>query len=1260
MLNFPVFLIQCFCICSCLLISIEANALEPTPEQLEFFESKIRPVLVRECYECHNTAETQQGNLALDHQQALLKGGDNGPLLIPGKPEMSLLLRVLRHDIEDLEMPEGGAKLSATVIADFEKWIAMGAPDPREHPPSPEELAHSTSWDAVLDKRKQWWSFQPLDKLAKPQSRETVSSQSVVDQFISEKLDVAGLSRSQQADKRTLIRRLSFTLIGLPPTSEEIENWLKDDSTNAFEKLVEHYLASPRYGEHWARHWMDWVRYAETHGSEGDPAIPYAWQYRDYLIRALNDDVAYDQLVKEHISGDLFEQPRINEKLGINESAIGPAHWRMCFHGFAPTDALDENVRFTDDSINVFSKAFLGLTVSCARCHNHKFDPISQADYYALFGILGSTHPSILDVNTPTRQVLHIEELTQLKAQIRDSLPADWDTELITLHKEHEDVSTSQLTEQSVPTIESIRYQWNLAHPDDFATWTSSGNGTANTTATTFTINHTGETGILQHLPPGTYSHLLSTKHRGILCSPRVTLKGEQDLWVQVAGDGNAVLRYVVHDYPRNGTVYPIRNLTGGDWRWERFDLTYWDGDELHVEISTAPDQPVLATNNERSWFGVRQVIIADKGMWKPPTEPALHPAGQLPNMFAAFSPQLTELINAYRDLESKIPTPTRVPGLLEAGAVNQPLMIRGDHRTLGSEPVPRRFLELIDPKPYTSNNSGRLELAHDLFRDDNPLTSRVIVNRLWHHLYGQGLVRTPDNFGRLGETPSHQALLDWLAIKMRNDGWSIKQMIRTMVMTETWQQQSAPSAEADRVDPENRLLSHAHLRRLEAESIRDQLLVLSGRISPDMYGPPIAGTSHNRRSVYTAIIRNDLDPFLAVFDAPVPFATVGKRDATNVPAQSLTLLNDPFIHSIAKDFANRPEAKNLPDSERIAWYFERALGRMPDQTELASAQSFLASIIDQHQALAKRNHELQGQLEDINSSIHKVIDVKQTSDFTEIPLLSQPLAPYAHWTFDKDINDTLSNLSCEPHGNVRIENGALILDGTSYVASSPLSIEVKERTLQVLLQLDSLQQRGGGAMTLQTLDGNTFDAIVFGEQDPQRWLAGSNNFQRTSSFKGPAEETAVLEPVLITTVWEEDGTIRCYRNGLLYGTPYRLSERISYAKQASQILFGLRHGKTAGGNRLLTGRIHEASFYQRALSPEEVLATAGDSSALKRQQMRAQLSPEKLNELLKHETSAKALEQQIKELGVIPNADDKWKELTHGILNLKEVIYLK
>ncbi len=1330
-----------------------------TSEQQEFFESKIRPVLIEHCYECHNSTETREAGLALDSRAGLRRGSDNGPVLDRKNPNQSLLLKTIRHEIEGSEMPSGGRKLDDHVIADFVQWVQSGAPDPRDHPPSRKELAAVMSWEAVRERRKQWWSFQPVTDYPVPAVQNQDWSSHPIDRFVLSRLEEHNLAPSAEADRRTLIRRLSYTLTGLPPTPEEIDRFLNDSAPEAYEQLVDVLLASDRFGEHWARHWMDWIRYAESHGSEGDPAIPQAFRYRDYLIRALNGDVPYHQLVREHIAGDLLPSPRLNRELGINESAIGTAHWRMVFHGFAPTDALDEKVRFTDDQINCFSKAFLGLTISCARCHDHKFDPISQRDYYALFGILGTTRPGLIDVNTPAKQLAHQERLKALKGMIRKELASAWMSSAKTLadrlldpedplagsiaaanqqqpllhtwkqiqqlsasseHRPMEDLwkkqrrnwqQRSQRTQEFLAS--SLEPSWNLTKAKDRREWFASGNGLHEQPDLVgdFTLAMSGPQVVQQVLPAGLFSHRLSTKHRAVFQSPRFPLTGKYDLWLCLSGQGKALARYVVQNYPRSGTVYPVTYLVDGHWRWQKYDVSYWNGEEIHIELATAADSAVLAEDVERSWFGIRHAVLTKKGIrpqdletrnelallfdragQSEPTstrdlallyQTSLQSAlegfqkgemsdsqaffldacvheGLLPNrqeQLAAVRP----LIEEYRRLESRIPRPTRVPGLVEADVLDQPFFARGNHKQPG-EPVPRRFLEVIDETPYDASHSGRLQLADDLLRSDNPLTARVIVNRVWHHLFGAGLVRTPDNFGQMGEEPSHPELLDYLANRFVEEGWSLKRLIRSIVLTRTWRLSSSASPLAMRVDPENRLLSHAHVRRLEAESIRDTLIYVAGQLDESMYGPSVGINNRSRRSLYLSVRRNSLDPFLRTFDFPVPFATTGRRDSTNVPAQSLTMLNDPFVMAMAHLWAQRLAGT---DKQKIEAIFHQALGRAPREEELARSEAFLRQIRadyrenqQRRQKLAKQNARTEQTIAALLDPVRRQLMARKAGQRIRNPL---PVIPIACWDFEEgNCRDRIGNMHGKLQNGARIKDGALILDGQGYVSTAPLSQKLTEKTLEVWVQLDDLTQRGGGAISLQDLSGTLFDAIVFGEKVPKHWLAGSNYFLRTKNFSGPEETTANQTPVHVAIAYQPDGTIRGFRNGKPYGTPYRKSSLQVFEADQAQILLGLRHGQLVG-NRLLRGRILEARLYGRALSAQEILASfQGGPVVVSQSEIVNALDEKQRQQLAVLQKERTRLQAELNKLEPKRTDVDAWADLIQAVFNFKEFLYLR
>lgn len=408
-----------------IVVGLPATA-ELSEQQRQFFEERIRPVLVEHCYPCHNSINQADSGLALDHRAGLLRGGDGGQIIVPGKPSESRLLAILRHEISGLEMPEGGGRLSDSVIADFDHWISTGAADPRETPSTAEQLAQATSWEAVFARRSAWWSLQPVQRTEPPAERASEWSQHPVDQFVLSRMAAAGLQPASRADRQTLLRRATFVLTGLPPTVEELQAFLADSSPGAFETVLDRLLNSPQFGERWARHWMDLMRYSESHGSQGDPELPNAHRYRDYLIRAFNQDVPYRQLVLEHLAGDLLPEPRWNTDEGWNESAIGPAHLRMVELGFVPVDALEDQMKVVDNQIDVYSRAFLGLTVSCARCHHHKFDAISQDDFHALYGIFASSRPGQLLIDAPERLETNRHELQQLQQSLRSEVTTAW------------------------------------------------------------------------------------------------------------------------------------------------------------------------------------------------------------------------------------------------------------------------------------------------------------------------------------------------------------------------------------------------------------------------------------------------------------------------------------------------------------------------------------------------------------------------------------------------------------------------------------------------------------------------------------------------------------------------------------------------------------------------------------------------------------------------------------------------------------------
>ncbi len=870
----------------------------------------------------------------------------------------------------------------------------------------------------------------------------------------------------------------------------------------------------------------------------------------------------------------------------------------------------------------------------------------------------------------------------------------------------------------NMPANDDVVARWDFSDPVDAGKWFHRGLSlNAPVKAGAIFVAGEGDQVVSSVHPSGVYTHRHSTKDRGVLLSPKIALDGKYDLWLRIAGDGGAMVRYAVQNYPRDGTVYPVERLNGGDWRWKKFPVAYWRGDDIYIELTTAADQPVLAnTGATRSWFGIQEAVVLKSDAPFPAAESgsllgplvkhlkgvapstvdelvaayqdaaasSLHSwrEGEMPDGEALFLDALLQrgllsndqnelasvrpMLKEYRKLEAELPVPLRAPGILETVGSDQPLFERGNHKKPGGL-VARRFLDAIDSSPYHTEQSGRLELAEDLVRPDNPLTSRVLVNRVWHHLFGRGLVATPDNFGRLGQKPSHPELLDYLAITFAGNGSSLKELIRSLVLTEAWRRSSEVSAESLAKDPENQLLSHFAVRRLEAEAVRDELLEVSGRLQEnEMYGPPVMGDAP-RRSVYVRIKRNDLDPFLTLFDAPVPASSVGKRDVTNVPGQALAFLNGPVVARAAEDLAGRLQADTASDDrQRVERMFVGALGRPPTGQEFRRSMEFMTDMNHRRVETVRTILQLEeetvskrDQLDELKEQVaERVRERRAGRDATAGLVLP---APISAWDFSVGLEDQVGPLKGSVFGNAKIENGALVLDGNgSHVATSPLEVTLREKTLEAWVQLNGLGQQGGGVMTVQNRDGLVFDSIVFGEQQPRKWMAGSDGFSRTSFFNGPDESDAENEVVQFAITYSKDGMISGYRNGHPYGEPYQSSGPTEFKAGESQILFGNRHG-APGGNRLLRGQIARARLYDRALSPEELEASfRGDANFVSAGERLAVMTVEEVaaqDRLLREIGQADLqLETLRKENGL----SSGWADLAHAVFNLKEFVYIR
>ncbi len=1016
-------------------------------KELEFFESKIRPVLVEHCYKCHSAgAKELKGGLRLDLKAGWQAGGDSGePAIVPGEPDRSPLIRAVRHDPSEEVMPPNQPRLPATVIADLTAWVKNGAVDPRAGKLAAQP--QPVDWETIYQQRLKWWSLQPLSAAEPPLAPAGNSARNEVDHFVFAALQAQGLQPAKEAERRTLARRLSFALTGLPPGHESVERFVADDSPGAYDALLQALLASPHFGEHWARHWLDVVHYSDTHGYEWDTPAKNAWMYRDYLTRTFNTDVPFNRLALEQIAGDLIE-PRLAERTGVNEALIGPMALRLGErrHG---DNAASEGVtqEAVANVIDTVSKGFLGTTVACAQCHDHKLDAIGQQDYYSLAGVFMSTRWGVRTIDAVDPNVAVLAELRELKQQIRTELAQVWRgnqdellAKLAAIPVDEKAAATFPQTlvgfwqrERTKPlTADEFAHERerrvaankvNLKLLADFTkqagsqAWRWDGFGMQHGLASDgeIVVADEGEAALAQVLPAGRWSHLWSMRLAGVVRSPQFAPQSAATLSVGFAG-GKHVAQSMIVDQAFHCERMKFLNQPTPGW----LTLTAGNFDSLEGSIDRAPRRVYLelvtkSLNNyfpprtgygglsekdaldERSWFGVTRVYEHPPG--KPPVdelarfaplfkaEGAEEKGQRFVNLLQAAlerwsrevcdsedallidealrakllanetkaSPELAKLVSAYRAAERRL-QPDRTIGTVADWheGTNERIAVRGSYTEFGEE-VPRGNIRFLSPlttsQPPLAATSGRLELARSIASDQNPLTARVYVNRVWQHLFGIGLVRTPDDFGHLGEQPSHPELLDYLAARFMREGWSTKKLVTLLVSSSTWRQSSLTDPRALTIDPENRLWHHWPMRRLEAEAIRDSLLVTSGRFDATLFGPPIdphrtaqdpmkrllSGPVDGlgRRSLYTKMTLMEPPRFLALFNQPIPKLTIGRRDVTNVPDQALALLNDPLVIALAKHWSEQlvKDGSTSPE-QRAERMFATAFGRPSSATE--------------------------------------------------------------------------------------------------------------------------------------------------------------------------------------------------------------------------------------------------------------------------------------------------------------------------------------
>ncbi len=789
---------------------VETSATENPQAGVEFFEQKIRPVLIKHCYECHSAkTKNLKGGLLLDSKKGLLQGGDSGTALVPHQPGKSLLLETLHYGEDSSQMPPKG-KLPQQVIKNFERWIKMGAPDPRSHVSKPQK---KTEIDFAA--RRQFWSFQPPRKYAAPSVKQQKWIKNKIDSFILAKLEAKKLKPAPPTSKRQLIRRATFDLIGLPPTRDEVDSFIVDDSADAFEKVIVRLLNSSHHGERWGRHWLDVARYAEDNTNMGPHNGPFhhAYRYRDWVIQAINEDVPYDKFIIRQLATDFLEETGPEDYPALGYMGLGPS-----YHKEVNLAKLVLENRYADDwedRVDSLCRGLLGLTMACARCHDHKYDPLTVKDYYGIAGVFSS-------VRQTTRPIISPEEVAKTQ-------PA------------RDRAKKIELTNKTLTN--KIRNAGKRSRDLDFK----------------LKKLEASQQPVIASIP----------KSDGTLQTP---LSNIEQTKLDIKQNKKDVAGWKKRIKENKATIAKIEKETPG------FKLPLADAlTEEQIRVEEISKQ--------------RMKIV--------------------------YYPKP-------RDLN---------------------IFIRGDAGNLGAK-VPRRYIEILShgSPPQFKKGSGRLELAKLIASDSNPLTARVIVNRIWLHHFGEGIVSTPSNFGETGSRPSHAKLLDDLAVRFMKNGWSMKWLHREIMLSATYQQssQSINSTEQQNINPNNRLLSHFNRQRLSAEAYRDALLAVSNNLDRTMAGP--SGNADNpkflRRTIYSKISRHQLSTFLQAFDFPDPAIHAAKRNKTTTPLQQLFVMNSVFVENQAVGLAAQFE--KLSHEKRIDRLYQIIFARPPTENEMALGLQFL------------------------------------------------------------------------------------------------------------------------------------------------------------------------------------------------------------------------------------------------------------------------------------------------------------------------------
>jgi cytochrome c553 len=850
----------------------------------DFFEKKIRPLLDTHCAACHMKGKTR-GGLSLASRAALLKGGDSGPALVPGQPEKSLLIQAVRYHKDDPKvavMPPKG-KLPDPLIADLTTWVARGAVWPETAFAGGGESLLRSNGQPITARDRSFWSFQPIADPPMPPVKDGAWPRQSLDYFILAQMEGRGLRPVRPADRRTLIRRLSFDLIGLPPTPEEVEAFVNDKSSNAYEKLVDRLLGSPHYGERWARHWLDVARYGEDQAHTFQARLyPHGWRYRDWVVQAFNDDLPYDQFIVAQIAADVLDTPdKVKHLPALGFFATGPVYYMDAGEKKAAEAAE------LDDRLDTLCRGFLGLTAACARCHDHKFDPIPQADYYSLAGVFHSSEYQLAVLAPPAEAARYQASQTRIRDQ--------------------EAKIKSYLDEETTRLLEALADQ---LPQQALAAWKyfSSRQGNPGVKVDVLTRDAGLSAQALDRLAQTLFGK--GSEGRATLMNWRKAVAGldpKDPQAVKKVEDAAVELRSNVKDLLRKR-------------------------DEA-LRQGKKPER--LVADRLREVFGPQGFYTVAPNQAEK----------QLP---AESKKKLADLRNELERVKKEAPpAPPLAHALTEGKASDMRIYLRGNVRQEG-DVAPRHFLTILagdHPPPFTQG-SGRLELARTIASKDNPLTARVMVNRIWMHHFGKGIVGTPSNFGSLGERPTHPELLDHLARKFMAGGWSIKALHREIVLSAAYQLDSVPDEAGLRLDPANRLYSRMDRGKLDVEAWRDSLLAASGNLDLTMGGPSsnLNASNNRRRTLYGAISRHDLSGLLRLFDFPDPNLTSEKRTCTTVPLQQLFVLNSDFMIDQARALARKLATDAPTDEARIRLAFLRLYGRQARDWEVKLGTEFLSA----------------------------------------------------------------------------------------------------------------------------------------------------------------------------------------------------------------------------------------------------------------------------------------------------------------------------